>query len=502
MNTAENTTDARQIDGIWVDSEMFSTRPRKMRRHPPFFDAMRVILPFTLLTVALLAVKPGLLRFGFPAATCFFGYRLYRKNENYFLSLLLWIYILSPLLRRLIDWKTFYQDQSPVLLAPLLITLIPAIDFRRRLMSIEPILRWITLIALFGIAYGAGIGWLKHPGQAVLLATLNWVAPIVLCVFVASIREREELVRVLTRTVLCSVLAMSLYGIYQYVVAPPWDNFWLRSIDEIAVAPSFGNPEPFGIRVWSTMNAPGPFSLVLGTFLIWLAIRETLISTAVAAIGYATLLLTLVRSAWLVTAVGLLLIFIGCRPRVRPKGFLALLFIFAILLFGIGHISQAAVIQKRFHTFSDLKDDGSANERLDLYKYMATVILKTPAGNGLDNTNVLHGYPLDSSLILLFYMLGWIGASCYLVSFLLIVVELVRRFRSSIRPRVAAASIVLALLTQSTGGDVLFRQGGVMLWLFVGVWARLNMDSSPLPGTVKSIQRATSHAFLPVESKG
>ena len=446
-----------------------------LRQRSPFADAMWIVVPFLVLTLSLLAVKPGLLRLVFPAATCVFGYRLYRKNEAYFLSFLLWIYMLAPLLRRLVDWKTFYQEQSYILLAPLLVTLIPAIDFRRRLMSIAPVIRSVTLLALAGIAYGFGVGCIKHPGSTVFLATATWVAPIVLCIFAASVREREDLPRVLTQTFFFGVLVMSIYGLYQFVVAPPWDAFWLRAVSAgvAATSPSFGQPQPFGMRVWSTMNAPGPFAVTLSVALIWLATRATLPTTMVSLLGYSALLLTLGRSAWLETAVGLVLLILGCQPRLPLKGLLALVLIFGTLILGVEQLPQAADIQQRVHSLSSLKSDASANERQGLYKYMASVTLTTPVGNGIDTTYQLHGYPLDSSLILIFYMLGWAGGSCYLMAFALVAAHIFSRLKSVRMPQVAAAAIALSVLTQITSGDVLFRQGGLLLWLFVGIWVSL-----------------------------
>jgi O-antigen ligase len=450
-----------------------------MRQRSRFADAMRVVLPFGVITLGVFAIKPGLLRLVFPAATCVFGYSLYRKNESYFLSFVLWIYMLAPLLRRLVDWRTYYQEQSYILLAPLLVTLIPAIDIRSRLVSVSPIVRSVAMLALAGICYGFGVGLLKHPGADVFLACGTWTAPITLCIFAASLRERKDLDRVLSRTLLWGVALMAAYGIYQFAVAPPWDTYWLVNISKGAASldPSFGQPRPFAIRVWSTMNAPGPFATSLGVALIWLAIRKDVSSLVVMGFGYLALLLTLGRSAWLQVVLGLLVILFGCRPRPPLKGLLTLLAVLALLGLSLAQVPQFADIQQRFQSFSHLGRDDSANERRDMYKYMADMLLASPAGHGLDTTTNVHGYPLDSSLVTVFYMLGWIGASCYLSSFVLTIGEIVRGIPNISHEKVAAAAIVLSSMTQIMSGDVLFRQGGLFLWLFVGVWFSLRAQT-------------------------
>jgi hypothetical protein len=144
--------------------------------------------------------------------------------------------------------------------------------------------------------------------------------------FAASIREREMLGQVLTNTFLWGVLLMSAYGMYQFLVAPPWDSYWLTEISTgmAATSPSFGQPKPYGIRVWSTMNAPGPLSVMLSASLIWLATRDRIGSIIIALGGYGVLLLTMGRGAWLQTAFGLLLLIVGCRRRLPLRGLAAL----------------------------------------------------------------------------------------------------------------------------------------------------------------------------------
>ena len=54
--------------------------------------------------------------------------------------------------------------------------------------------------------------------------------------------------------------------------------------------------------------------------------------------------------------------------------------------------------------------------------------------------------------------------------------EVAGNFRSTRHETVAAAAIVLALMSQMTGGDILFRQSGLFFWLFTGVWAKLQVE--------------------------
>jgi hypothetical protein len=445
-----------------------------------FVRALRILLPFLALTVVLLAVSPISLRLLFPVAACLVGYHIYKRNESYYLSFVLWIYMLTPLLRRVVDWRTAYQEQSMILLAPLLLTLLPAIHLRSRLAEVSPLVRTVALLTLSGIAFGAGVGMIKHPGMAVILAAATWSAPIVLCVFAASIRERWVLVRVLSRTLLWGVLIMSLYGVYQFMIAPPWDTYWLRQISNDSVAPSFGQPKPMAIRVWSTMNAPGALAVFLSTTLVWLGIGDGFFLVFVSVMGYITLALTLARAAWMQAVLALIIFACGCRRRTSLITSISMLLVGGLATYLFIHEVQFSGLSSRIQTLSSLGSDESAHERQAMYGYMNGLIVSTPLGVGLQSLVEVHGYPIDSSLILLFYMLGWMGASCYLFGFLYLLAHVASSLRSFSGAQVAAAAVTLACATQILTGDVLYRQGGIVFWLFAGIWASVS-SRDPVP---------------------
>jgi hypothetical protein len=439
-----------------------------------FGRVLKTVVPFVTLTLVLLALKPALLRPLFPVAACFVGYRIYKRNESYYLSFVLWIYMLTPLLRRVVDWRTSYQQQSMILLAPLLITLLLAIHLRRRLMIVAPVIRTGVLLTLSGIAFGAGVGMIKHPSVNVVLATVMWAAPIVLCVFAASIREREMLGRVLTRTLLWGVLFMSVYGMYQFLVAPPWDTYWLRQVTADALSPSYGMPKPMAIRVWSTMNSPGPFALFLSAALVWLCTVDGLLAVLASVAGYIALCLTLVRTAWIQTILGLLIFIFGCRTRPSLRSTISAFLTVGLVAYVLLHATQFAGVYDRLQTFSSLGSDESVNARGEMYRYMSGLILSTPIGVGMESPSEAHGFPIDSSLVVLFYFLGWPGGCFYLAGFAYLLAQIAFRLRCHSKEEAAAIAVVLACATQAFSGDVIYRQGGIVLWLFVGVWASIS----------------------------
>ena len=435
----------------------------------------KYVAALTVVSVLLVAISPNSLRLLFPLLAVVVAYRILIFSEACYISFVLWIYILSPFVRRIVDWKTSYQEHSLILIAPLLVTLIPCKDLYRRFSMVPATVRNAALLVFAGIFFGFGVGMIKHPSASTILAALTWSAPIVLFVFAASIRDRARLIAVLNATLLWGVVVMSLYGIYQFVVAPPWDTYWLRQISADSIAPSFGQPRPMAIRVWSTMNAPGPFAVVLSAALIWLSGVEGSFPIFCSSIGYIALSLTLVRSAWLQTAFALLICFCFSGKRRRMKNTIIPWLIAASVagLF-IGTTESAGFIE-RLKTFSSLGSDESVNERKEMYVYMLDAISETPSGAGLESVTAVHGFPLDSSLMQIVYMLGWIGALCYLVGFSYLLVQIGCSIRRLSQEQVSAAAITVAGATQLFSGDVVSRQGGVFLWLFAGLWVSLSL---------------------------
>ena len=213
---------------------------------------------FAVLTAGLVLIKPGVVHYEFPVLSLFAGAILYRRKPAAYVSFTIWLYFLSPLIRRIVDFRSSWVDPSPILLAPLLTTCITAWFlltslnrswFRRS--------SWPYGLALVGIAAGALCGVVVNPNKKDVLAScLNWVAPICFGYYMAAFPfNRHQLKRAVTRTFIGGILVMGLYGLYQFAQAPAWDCNWLDMVTggDISVS-ALGRPEPFGLRIWSTMD--------------------------------------------------------------------------------------------------------------------------------------------------------------------------------------------------------------------------------------------------------
>jgi hypothetical protein len=363
------------------------------------------------------------------------------------------------------------MTQSPILLAPLLVTLLTGPLLLRRInRSWFSKDTWPFEFALVGIALGVLCGLLiSKDKKDVLAACINWVAPICFGHYMTCYPlDCAVLKRVVIRTFVTGILVMGVYGIYQFIEAPAWDCDWLDFMTNGDMAVSvMGRPEPFGIRVWSTMNSPGPFSTVVTAALLLVFVDKRLIRVPAALSGFLVLLLSLVRSGWLGWGVGLLSILASCRKYIL-RVLLALAAGLLLLLPALQYKPFADAVETRFQTLQTIGRDESANERGSEYENLGDEIIRSPFGFGLTNKDRFKGYVLDSTLLRLPLQLGWIGCLLYIGGLASLARRMFPLHRDLYFPVIARAIAVSALI-RAPFGQVLVNVDGLILWMFCGL---------------------------------
>jgi O-antigen ligase len=92
---------------------------------------------------------------------------------------------------------------------------------------------------------------------------------------------------------------------------------------QFAPIPSIGQPVPYGVRVFGTMNAPAAFATFTATGLFLIGFSRRPWPALLAMPAALSLLLSLYRTAWISLAVSILfcLFFAGTRRRAGyPRG--------------------------------------------------------------------------------------------------------------------------------------------------------------------------------------
>jgi hypothetical protein len=419
-----------------------------------------------------LTAHASLLRVAIPAAALLVGLVFYFSYPIRYVEYSLWLWFLTPLVRRLVDWHFGYTDPNFVLLSPLLVSGIGGLALlrlnRRHAMPRVP-----ASFVLCGTAilYAVVVDALQHPSAETIYGFADWLCPLLFGLhFYLNWRDYERFRAAVTRTFLCAVPVLGVYGIYQFVAPPVWDSYWLGTVyDTQGIALSFGKAEPFLVRVWSTMNGPGLFANTMMVGLLLLLVVRSRLKVPAAIAGYLSLLLSAVRTAWLSWFVGLLIILKSANPRMIARICLSIVLLIACVVPLASNQRVAATISRRADTFADLSQDESFRDRVNMYRTLAADVIETPFGYGFKDRAEVKGYPVDSGILVTLFSLGWLGSLLFAAGTLALCFKLANPVDCNDQFSMACKGIAIAILAQVVSGNVFVNVTGAMFWLFAAL---------------------------------
>ncbi|MBW4443621.1 MAG: O-antigen ligase domain-containing protein [Plectolyngbya sp. WJT66-NPBG17] len=453
---------------------MYSTQPQPK---PPqqLSEPWLLIGCLVVFTALCLAVNvASILRFAFPAGSLAVGALLFFRYPMFYIGFTWWLWFLTPLVRRLIDWEVGWLDPNPVLLAPFLVSFLSLLTLLIQLPKAIKGNGLPFVLSTVAVLYGAFIGLMSYQVQTVILALLTWLTPVSFGYYIFSHwRQFPELKRVTEKVFLWGTLVMGAYGVIQFLVAPLWDQYWLQNLISVLQIYSFGTPNPLSIRVFSTMHSPQPFAgtMVAGVLVLF-AIKSPL-KIVSSGFGYLALLLTLARAAWLSWFIGLVVYIPSLKPKLQMR-LIVTLMILSLVIFPLAMIEPfSTVISSRVQTLFSGQQDGSFIDRSLGYSSLLNDALSEIEGRGL-------GYVIrdatiggnDSGILTLLLNLGWFGTIPYVAGMALLVFSALQVRQASNDPFVGACrAIVIALISQISLNTVMLTPFGIVLWGFMGLAA-------------------------------
>lgn len=421
----------------------------------------------TLLLILFFADLPGMLRIAICSSAVAIGILLYRRMPLYYIQFTLWLWFVTPLVRRVIDLRFGFADQNLVLLAPLLVTAVAGISLKN--LPFARLQMAPFLLCIFAVLYGFIIGLILNPSGEVIYGFFNWVCPPLFGLFVyLRWPLYPEMKRVIQQTFVWGTGIMAAYAIYQYCSPPRWDVYWWMSLPYGMVA-AFGRPYPYEIRVWSTLNAPAPFASVLGMSLLLTFSSRSKMTLPCGLLGYLAFALTLSRTEWLGWIVGALYLASRVKPVVvaRSLGIIALIVILSAPLLTVG--SADRMVKERIESFRHLAQDDSVHTRFAMYQRLAGDLVQSPFGHGVSNADVYQGYSLDSGPLRLLYNFGILGASFYLLGIATAMLMLHKAKATSGMFPVACSAVLISAIARLLSLSAFMNVGGVVVWLCVGM---------------------------------
>jgi putative inorganic carbon (hco3(-)) transporter len=393
----------------------------------------------------------------------------------------LWsIWLLSPMLRRVLALVEGTPSADPLALLPFLATgLLALIEMRQSMLSRDA---RITLeLATAGFLIGAPMGLVADP-QACAFALVAYLAA--LSAFVLGWGDGCEGSLNLVKTLAFLLPPIAVYGICQYFF--PLTNFDSNWIETVNLT-SIGSPQEGHIRIFSSLNSPGTFSLVLAVaILLGLGARRVRgLSVPIVALLVTALALTFVRSAWLALALGVIIFVAASRSKSagRIVGVIAVLLVGLVLVGGSNPTTRA--FTERLTSLGDVGKDESAQQRLSATNRLLPEAISKPIGAGVGQAGLavtLGGgetdgsgiQVIDNGYLSLIYQCGLIGGLLILAAMARSVITATRALSNDHRTitRAAAASVLagmVALLLGLAAVDILYGITGAFFWYMAGV---------------------------------
>jgi uncharacterized membrane protein YhaH (DUF805 family) len=435
-----------------------------------------------------------------------------RFDEWFYVNLTLAAFVFAPEMHRIAGGV----DSSKVLLAIPTLMLVPIGFFVFKRRAAMPRTGFLTVSTVWSGAFlyafiiGIVSNWLV-PG---VYALGLFVLPVLVGAWiVVSPGNLLDAFRRFSDALFLYGTLAGLYGIFQFVTAPPWDTAWMQSVD----AGSFGTPAPYEIRVFSVMNGPGIYavftacSLILSLPKIRLSRPWFVLAAFIMIVG---LLLSLVRSAWLAVAIGVAVFALISPYRTRAiASLLTVAGIFAIIAAAfftfVPNESVENLIVNRIGTLADIGEDNSTVGREQTSRAALGSGLANPFGHGLGTTgqaaalattsaSELSDIPdgaIDNGFVSRFVEMGIPGLVTFLISIFLALMFTYRRLRDYRRRGcleeaailAAAFATQLAIFLITASGDVYAGIGSLLFFIAFGLATKGSDDTLPMsPAPVSS----------------
>ncbi len=426
--------------------------------------AWTAILGLGLFSGLLIMAGAGkILNLAFPVGSFAVGAFLYFRYPLLYIGFSWWMLFLTPLVRRLSDYRSGFTDPSPMLLAPYLVTGLTFITCWQHFPKAYRQGGLPFVLSFVGVFYAFLIGLINRQPSVVFREFLDWLPPVSFGFHLwvnwpnyPSYRQNIQ------RIFLWGVLVMGVYGIVQFVVAPEWDLLWMNSTD---IATSNGGiPGPLALRIWSTTTSTEPFAGLMAAGLLLLSTRKGALNLSASVAGYLSLLLTMVRSAWLGWFAGFFTLASSLKAKHQMR-LIIIILMMAVIVVPLTTIEPfSEKINERFTSFSNVEKDDSTQARKETFNNQIGRALTNFVGDGIGGGSV------DSAFLSLLLYFGWLGTIFYMGGMLMLVFTVFQGSEVSFDPFIGAVrAIVISVLVRLPVNNSILGVSGIVFWSFLGM---------------------------------
>ncbi len=432
------------------------------------FFVFIVLISITSATVASLAAPI--------IALCFAVPMIVRSRDLDYVTFAFWMWVSAPLLRRIVDLHGFQGPNSLILIVPIVVSVAGLFFTLVRPHVKSPS---IFVATAFALLYALVSGVLQNGLTAAFVATIGYLAPIGLGLFVVNARvDQADLTACIGRNCVLGALFLGAYGLVQWVLLPPWDRRWMQNVaDKIT---SFGLAKPFDVRVFSSLNSPGTLALVL-VFLMLVVSQfpRWRISTIATSVGLVALAISQVRVGWIAFAIAAVCLALAGRPDLFK---IASIGTATFLVMGLLLPQANTVVAHRFSaTTAAGASDYSLQTRIHNQSAVLPHAFMDPLGLGAgsagasarlssqDNSGFVN---TDSTLVEVLRVMGGLMGGMFIAIILSWSVFACRRLRHDDPLQRACAAYATSVPFQLVFGIVTSGAIAMVLWLAIGLTLR------------------------------
>ena len=245
-------TGRRQIRGIAV--QIASTVSQRNWSVPGWVPAVIVLIA----TAAIGPSLGSLSRPVFVIACGAAGWYAWRCSPAAHLQAAIVLFTFAPLVRRIVDLSIGFDQAGLMLVGPLL-----ALLGAGAATSAPPRRRALARGADRAHADRRRLRRLRDDAHGVPgrmdergVRRGEMVVPLLYAAAVGLSADRDEMVQAAASAFMVILPITGVIGLVQYVDPPEWDRYWMQ----FAPIMSAGQPIPYGVRIFSTMNGPASFA--------------------------------------------------------------------------------------------------------------------------------------------------------------------------------------------------------------------------------------------------
>jgi len=408
----------------------------------------------------------------YPASAFLLSLFVIKRSRAAFVGFIFWLWLLTPFIRRVVEWRSgTTSSTSAILLAPYAAIGIAALALAPKLNLLAGRRTMPLFFALGAIGYGIVVGILHYSFSGLPQAVIAWALPPIFALFLyAEQAEQESIYKAFEAVMVAGLLVIGAYGIYQFFMLPEWDAQWMIASD----LHSIGLPEPFEVRVFSTMNSPQVFAAFCAAGLL-IALRSHLkIRFLAIPAGIIALVLSLSRTAWMGLAVGVVYLFckISNKQRVRILAVAGCSLGISLVALQVPEVNT--IVTARFQSLANPQGDDSYQARAHDYDMLVQEMIDDPFGSGLSaDTSSDQTAPgaavarQDSSITASLLSLGMLGAGIFALGLLLAGISIFTGTGSA--ASIGARATLLSIAIEAPFNNVVSGPVGFLLWCCVGL---------------------------------